>query len=77
MATMNYPDFSDPCWQSPAWRTETLLNLMADYRLTIDAVCDLTDTKYSTVACWRKSVDRPISIAHLKALMFELGRGLV
>ncbi|WP_173089141.1 hypothetical protein [Devosia sp. 1635] len=74
---MTFPDHTDPCWQSADWRTETLLALMKTYRLSISAVCDLTDTKYSTVACWRKSVDRPISIAHLKALMFELGRGLV
>ncbi|MFP9139236.1 hypothetical protein ACLI1C_18830 [Devosia sp. XGJD_8] len=50
---------------------------MNDYQLTIELVAELTDTKYSTVACWRKSIDRPVSIAHLKALLFELGRGLV
>lgn len=72
-----YPDYTDPCWQDANWRTTTLLQLMEDYRLSISTVSALTDTKYSTVACWRKSVARPISIAHLKALMFELGRGLV
>lgn len=74
---MTYPDHTDPCWHSAEWRTETLLALMSDYRLTISAVADLTDTKYPTVACWRKSVDRPISVVHLKALLFEIGRGLV
>lgn len=77
MAHMTYPPYDDPCWQDADWRTETLLQLMADYSLTIDHVCELTDTKYSTVACWRKTASRPIGIAHLKALMFELGRGLV
>ena len=74
---MIFPLHTDPCWQSATWRTETLLTLMDDYQLTILLVAELTDTKYATVACWRKSVDRPIGIAHLKALMFELGRGLV
>lgn len=72
-----YPAHDDPVWHSAEWRTQTLLDVMADYSLTIDRVCELTDTAYSTVACWRKSVDRPISVAYLKALLFEIGRGLV
>lgn len=74
---MTFPAHDDPCWHSAEWRTTTLLSLMDDYGLTIAHACELTDTKYSTVACWRKTHNRPIGIAHLKALMFELGRGLV
>lgn len=72
-----YPPHDDPVWHSVEWRTETLLSVMEDYQLTISVVSELTCTTYSTVACWRKSVDRPISIAYLKALLFEIGRGLV
>lgn len=74
---MIFPDHTDPCWRDQRWRTEQLLRLMDDYSLRAADVAILTDTTPSTVACWRKSVDRPISIAQLKAFIFELGRGLV
>ena len=74
---MTFPDHNAPCWNSATWRTETLLKVMADYGLTISLMCEWTSTKYPTVACWRKSVDRPTSVPHLKAVLFEISRGLV
>lgn len=74
---MRFPYHGDCRWQSAKWRTKILRDLMLDYSLSIHDVCRLTHTKYPTVACWRSSVDRPITAAHLKALIFEIDRGLV
>ncbi|WP_108398905.1 hypothetical protein [Devosia submarina] len=74
---MTFPDRTDPCWQDQQWRTETLIKLMSDYRLRAADVALITDTSPATVACWRKSVDRPITVAQLKAFIFELERSPV
>lgn len=68
-------DRRDLRWNDAAWRTETLLALIADHRLTSQEIATMTGRSVDTVRQWRSGKSIAIPIVLLRLLMLDLAYG--
>ena len=68
-------DRRDNRWNDAAWRTETLLLLMADNSLTVGEVARFFGRQPSTISHWRSGSHFAIPRDSLRLLMLELALG--
>jgi len=66
------PNRRDPRWTDPAWRTDNLLALIADFQLTSHELVELTGRELTTVLHWRSGRHKVIPLHSLRLLWLEL-----
>jgi hypothetical protein len=70
--TVIIPARTDPRWQDPNWRTETLRDLAQAHGLTNESLAELTGHSPRTAKFWRNNSRQAIPAPVLRLLAIDL-----